>query len=86
MSVPHSEFLRSPAVAEKLRDIAHVALDMDGTIYKGGTLFPCTRPFLARMRELGIGCSFLTNNPSKSAHDYLAHLHKLGVPATPDQL
>jgi NagD protein len=86
MIVPNSEFLRSPAVAEKLREIAHVALDMDGTIYKGGTLFPCTRPFLARMRELGIGCSFLTNNPSKSAADYLAHLHKLGVPATPDQL
>ncbi|MGC4081682.1 MAG: hypothetical protein QM736_06155 [Vicinamibacterales bacterium] len=26
---------------------------MDGTIYKGGTLFTCTLPFLAQMRELG---------------------------------
>jgi len=36
-------------------DIRHLALDMDGTIYSGGTLFPWTRPFLNRMTELGIG-------------------------------
>ena len=71
---------------ERLREITHVALDMDGTIYKGGTLFPCTLPFLARMRELGIGYTFLTNNPSKSSRDYLAHLGKMGVSATSDQL
>ncbi len=76
----------SPAVRARLQQIAHVALDMDGTIYKGGTLFPCTLPFLARLRELGIGCTFLTNNPSKSSADYLAHLRQLGLQATADQL
>src|SRR5215217_5224830 len=75
-----------PALANRLRDIAHVALDMDGTIYKGGTLFACTLPFLAQMRALGIGCTFLTNNPSKSSADYLAHLKKMGLTATPDDL
>src|SRR5688500_15290374 len=70
----------------RLREIAHVALDMDGTIYKGGTLFSCTLPFIAQMRELGIGCTFLTNNPSKSAADYLAHPRKMGLAATPDEL
>ena len=75
-----------PAPLARLRQIAHVALDMDGTIYKGGTLFPCTLPFLARMRELGIGCTFLTNNPSKSSADYLAHLRKMGLTATADEL
>lgn len=59
---------------------------MDGTIYKGGTLFECTQPFLAHLRALGIEYSFLTNNPSKSAEDYLAHLRKIGVQATADQL
>lgn len=72
--------------SSRLRDIAHVALDMDGTIYKGGTLFPCTLPFLAQLRALGIGYSFLTNNPSKSAPDYLAHLGRMGLSATSDQL
>jgi HAD superfamily hydrolase (TIGR01450 family) len=76
----------SPAIAARLREIAHVALDMDGTIYKGGTLFACTQPFLAQMRELGIGCTFLTNNPSKSSADYLAHLKKMGLTATADEL
>jgi NagD protein len=77
---------RTAPPQQRLRDIAHVALDMDGTIYKGGTLFSCTLPFIARMRELGIGCTFLTNNPSKSSADYLAHLHKIGLPAKADEL
>ena len=59
---------------------------MDGTIYKGGTLFACTGPFLAQMRTLGIGCTFLTNNPSKSSADYLAHLAKMGLRVAADEL
>lgn len=27
-------------ILEKVRRVKHVALDMDGTIYNGGTLFP----------------------------------------------
>ncbi len=76
----------SPSLHQRLREIAHVALDMDGTIYKGGTLFACTLPFLEQMKALGIGCTFLTNNPSKSSTDYLAHLKKMGLTATADEL
>jgi HAD superfamily hydrolase (TIGR01450 family) len=71
---------------QRLHRIAHVALDMDGTIYKGGTLFPCTAPFLALLKRLGIGYSFLTNNPSKSVPDYLKHLEKMGLTATRNEL
>lgn len=70
----------------RLQKIRHVALDMDGTIYKGGTLFDATAPFLGLLKELGIGYTFLTNNPSKSVADYLAHLQKMGIPATEEQL
>ena len=59
---------------------------MDGTIYKGNTLFPYTIPFLARVKSMGIGYSFLTNNPSKSTADYLKHLEKMGLTATADEL
>ena len=69
-----------------LAQVRHVALDMDGTIYSGGTLFPFTLPFLERLKELGIGHTFLTNNSSKSSADYLAKLNKIGIPATADQL
>jgi len=69
-----------------LARIRHVVLDMDGTIYMGKTPFPWTNPFLASLDARGIGYTFLTNNPSKSAADYLAHLARMGIPATPEQL
>lgn len=70
----------------RLREIRHVALDMDGTIYRGGTLFDFTNPFLAKLTELGIGYTFLTNNSSKSVDDYIRHLHKLGIAASAEQV
>jgi NagD protein len=70
----------------RLRGLRHFALDMDGTIYQGETLFDCTAPFLALLNELGIGYTFLTNNPSKSLADYLAHLQGLGLLADQGQL
>ncbi|HRE81849.1 MAG TPA: HAD-IIA family hydrolase [Opitutaceae bacterium] len=76
----------TPDLRLRLQRIAHVALDMDGTIYQGNTLFPFTLPFLHRMKRLGIGTSFLTNNPSKSTNDYLAHLAKMGITATREEL
>ncbi len=69
-----------------LSKIRHVALDMDGTIYKGGTLFDFTKPFLSLLTELGIGYTFLTNNPSKSVADYFKHLEKMGIEADETQL
>jgi NagD protein len=59
---------------------------MDGTIYSGGTLFESTKPFLALLEGLGIGHTFLTNNSSKSAIDYIAHLHRIGITATAEQI
>ena len=70
----------------RLGRIRHVALDMDGTIYMGGSLFPWTGAFLSELRELGIGYSFLTNNPSKSIADYLAKLASLGIAATREEM
>ena len=71
---------------ERLGRIRHVALDMDGTIYMGMTLFDYTRPFLQRLRELGITYSFLTNNPSTSIADYLHKLEGMGIEATEEEM
>lgn len=71
---------------QRLRHLRHLALDMDGTIYKGSTLFPFTKAFLASLTEMGIGYTFLTNNPSKSVKDYLARLKNLGIEADETQL
>jgi NagD protein len=61
-------------------------LDLDGTIYRGGTLFAETLPFLALLQQLGVGRTFLTNNSSKSTQDYLARLQQLGIPVAPEEL
>jgi HAD superfamily hydrolase (TIGR01450 family) len=74
------------AIAARLRQIRHVALDLDGTIYSGRTLFPFTLPFLELLNELEIGHTFLTNNSSKSSADYLAHLSRFGIKATKQEL
>lgn len=71
---------------EKLSRIRHLALDMDGTIYMGSTLFPYTLKFLSDMKEAGIGYSFLTNNPSRSVADYLKKLEGLGIQADEDNM
>ena len=70
----------------RLERLKHVALDMDGTIYRGKTLFPFTLPFLDSLRELGIGHTFLTNNSSKSTRDYVSHLASFGIPASEEDL
>jgi HAD superfamily hydrolase (TIGR01450 family) len=76
----------SPNNRLSLRDIRHLVLDMDGTIYRGHTLFEFTPAFLRLLKDLGMAYTFLTNNPSRSVADYLAHLAELGVPAAREQL
>ncbi len=56
-------------------------LDMDGTIYLDGKLFPGTIPFLTAVRRAGGRCLFLTNNSSKSVDAYAARLAGMGIPA-----
>ena len=73
-------------VKEKLAKIKHVALDMDGTIYMGDSLFPYTIPFLEKLKQMNISYSFLTNNPSKSLDDYLQKLEKMGIHATEEEM
>ena len=73
-------------IKNKLAKIKHVALDMDGTIYMGDSLFPYTIPFLERLKQMNISYSFLTNNPSKSLDDYLQKLEKMGIHATEEEM
>lgn len=77
---------QKPSDLLRVQPIRHVALDMDGTIYRGNTLFDTTLPFLDLLKRLGIGYTFLTNNPSKSLADYTRRLGDLGVLIDPGQL
>ena len=57
--------------AAQLRPIRHVALDMDGTLYRGRTVFPFARPALDALTAAGVGYTLLTNNSSLGVADYL---------------
>lgn len=78
--------LSEQELAQQLKQIRHVALDMDGTIYNGGTLFDYTNPFLHKLKEAGISYSFLTNNPSRSIPDYISHLDSMGIEADASEI
>jgi HAD superfamily hydrolase (TIGR01450 family) len=62
-----------------LAKIRHVVLDMDGTIYLGGTLLSHSLAFLTTLAKLGVGYSFVTNNCSRSRAEYVHHLREIGI-------
>ncbi|MDD4105289.1 MAG: HAD-IIA family hydrolase [Eubacteriales bacterium] len=59
-------------------------LDMDGTLYLGGRLFPHTLAFLKAVRDAGAQYLFLTNNSSKGADAYVNKLIGMGINAVED--
>jgi HAD superfamily hydrolase (TIGR01450 family) len=71
---------------ERLSRIKHLALDLDGTLYLGRTLFPFTLAFLDRIKQHRIGRTFFTNNSSRSTKQYVEKLNQLGIDATADDI
>ena len=69
-----------------LAKIRHVVLDMDGTIYLGGTLLPHSLALLSTLAKLDIGHSFVTNNCSRSRSGYVHHLREIGIEADPETI
>ena len=60
-----------------------VMLDLDGVVYIGGEAVPGAPEHLARVREAGVRCAFVTNNASRAAATVAEHLVRLGVQAEP---
>lgn len=67
-------------IREQLSFVRCFLLDMDGTFYLGNRLIEGSLDFLAKLRETGRQCLFLTNNSSKSAAFYREKLERMGVP------
>lgn len=62
-----------------LKQKKYFILDLDGTLYQGGNLFPYTIDFLERLRKSGRKPIFLTNNSSRSTDEYLQKFNKMGI-------
>ena len=63
-----------------MQRVRHWFLDLDGTVYLGNTLIPGALEFIRYLETQGASYTFLTNNSSKSAHEYLHKLRSLGFP------
>lgn len=71
-------------LSQALRGKKLFLLDMDGTLYLGGRLFPDTLDFLRAIRRSGAQPIFLTNNSSKGTDAYVKKLTGMGIPCSED--
>src|SRR4051812_50190140 len=55
---------------------------MDGCLWIGDELTPRAGEAVAALREAGKGLAFVTNNPRRSAEDYVAKMWRLGIQAS----
>src|SRR3954468_24275664 len=60
----------------------NVVCDMEGGLWIGDELIPRADEAIAAMRAAGKGVAFVTNNPRRSAEDYVAKLWGLGIQAS----
>lgn len=63
-----------------------MAIDMDGTVYKGMNVIPGAREFISDLNARGIPFTFVTNNSSKGKKHYFEKLKKMGFDVTPDNI
>ena len=56
--------------------------DLDGTIYLGDTPLPGAAETIAALRAAGRRTIFLSNNPTKTRHQYVTKLTAMGIPTT----
>jgi len=66
--------------------IKGLAIDMDGTVYKGMDVIPGAREFISGLKEKGIPFTFVTNNSSKGRRHYYDKLKKLGFEVDMDNV
>ena len=59
-----------------------VVLDLDGTVYRGGSPIEGAPAAIDRLRERGLSVLFFSNNPTKSREAYVERLRGMGIEAT----
>ena len=63
-----------------------ILLDLDGVIYLGSEPVPGAAEAVARLRKLGKGLAFVTNNSSRTPAAVAQHLGSVGVRASADEV
>ena len=60
--------------------------DLDGVLYRGTEPVPRAADALARLRDMGKGLAFVTNNSSRSPEEVAERLRAVGVSASPAEV
>ena len=68
-----------PSFSEAFAQAKLLFLDLDGTLYLEGKLFPKAKEFVDFARNAGKQIVYLSNNSSKSTAQYLPRLKSLGL-------
>jgi HAD superfamily hydrolase (TIGR01450 family) len=61
-------------------------VDLDGTVYRGGSLIPGADRGVAALREAGYTVRFVSNSPTASPATYARKLQDMGIEATQSQV
>lgn len=69
-----------------LKNVDLYLLDLDGTLYLGNNVFPCSYDFLKSLKEHGKRYVFLTNNTSRGKDEYFTRLKNMGFELTIDDI
>lgn len=60
--------------------------DLDGTVYLGDTALPGAPEVIAAIRSTGRRLAFLSNNPTRTRHEYAYKLAQLGLGGDPAEI
>lgn len=60
--------------------------DLDGVLYRRSEVIPDAPTTIARLREAGFECAFLTNNSAQTPQAVADRLTSLGMPTEPEEI
>lgn len=69
---------------ERFGQIGTFLLDLDGTVYLGGTLLPGSPKFIRALNRLGKRFIFVTNNSSRHGRAYARKITDMGIHVSDD--
>lgn len=81
MQLPH---INTEGAIERLRQTGTFLLDLDGTVYLGGTLLPGSPRFFQVLRHFGKQFIFVTNNSSRHGRAYARKITGMGIEVDED--
>ena len=78
--------LSVPNAKQLLSSIDTVLFDLDGTLWRGDTVFPHSVALVERLLSMGKQVGYVTNNSTRTHHETVKELHHRGFPIRNSEL